>query len=83
MAELTACDVRTDIWNVSENLSGRVKRLRDEYFSFDDREFRNEVIAFTTGDPDDILFSSYHWGVAPESVHVHKVFQGHPGRQRH
>jgi trans-4-hydroxy-L-proline dehydratase len=75
MVDSTACGAATDIWNVSDGLSERVKSLREEYFSFDEREFRNEVIGFTTGDPDDILFSSYHWGVAPEAFMFAKSFK--------
>jgi trans-4-hydroxy-L-proline dehydratase len=57
----------TGIWRPSERLSARVKRLREEYFSFDEREhFRNEVLGFSTGEPGDIMFSPHQWGVAPE-----------------
>ena len=62
----TTCEKRTDIWNPSDDLSPRVKKLRQEYFSFNKRDFRNEVMAFTTGEPGDVLFSSIQWGVAPE-----------------
>jgi formate C-acetyltransferase len=75
MATAPSCDANVEIWKPSEGLSERVKKLRDEYFSFRDREFRNEVIGFTTGEPDDILFSSYHWGVAPEAFMFAKAFQ--------
>ena len=62
----TTCEKRSDIWNPSDDLSPRVKKLRQEYFSFNKRDFRNEVMAFTTGEPGDVLFSSIQWGVAPE-----------------
>ena len=49
------------------NLSPRVKRLRDEYWSFYEREYyRNECLAYTTGDPWDELYAPYNWGVVPE-----------------
>ncbi len=55
------------IWEPSGQLSGRVKRLRDEYFSFYDREyFRNEVLPLTTGTDWDELFSYHDWGVVPD-----------------
>jgi len=67
MATAAAGEYQMDLWRPSEKLSPRVKRLRDEYFSFAARDhFRNEVLAFGTGEPDDILFSPHHWGVAPE-----------------
>jgi pyruvate formate-lyase/glycerol dehydratase family glycyl radical enzyme len=54
-------------WSPSERLSLRVKRLRDEYFSFGERDyFRNEVISFTSGSPWDFVWSPLNWGVAPE-----------------
>ncbi len=54
------------IWNPSENLSDRVKRLRDEYFSFDTRAFRNEVMPFSTGAPWDNVFMASRWTIVPE-----------------
>jgi formate C-acetyltransferase len=41
--------------------------LRDEYFSFDDRDyFRNEVRPYGSGTEWDEVWSPYHWGVVPE-----------------
>lgn len=55
------------IWNPADNLPPRVKRLRDEYFSFYERDyFRNEVMAFSSGEPWDCVYSPHNWGVAPE-----------------
>lgn len=55
------------LWSPSEGLSPRVKRLRDEYFSFSERYyFRNEVIPLTSGAPWDFVWSPLNWGVAPE-----------------
>ncbi len=56
-----------EMWEPSEELSDRVKKLRKEYFSFYDREyFRNEVIPFTTGTDWDELYSYHDWGDVPE-----------------
>jgi len=56
-----------EIWEPSEELSDRVKKLREEYFSFYDREyFRNEVMPFTTGADWDELYSYHDWGDVPE-----------------
>lgn len=56
-----------EIWEPSEELPDRVKKLREEYFSFYDREyFRNEVMPFTTGADWDELYSYHDWGDVPE-----------------
>jgi len=55
------------MWEPSEELSDRIKKLRTEYFSFYDREyFRNEVMPFTTGTDWDQLYSYHDWGDVPE-----------------
>jgi len=55
------------MWEPSGELSDRVKKLREEYFSFYDREyFRNEVMPFTTGTDWDELYSYHDWGDVPE-----------------
>jgi len=39
----------------------------DEYWSFYEREYyRNECLAYSTGDPWDELYAPYNWGVVPE-----------------
>ena len=44
-----------------------MKRLREEYFSFDKRDyFRNEVMPFTTGTSWDEVWLPALWGVVPE-----------------
>ena len=63
----TQCQPNVAVWSPAETLSPRVSKLRSEYFSFHDRAyFRNEVMAFSTGQPWDIVFSEHTWGVAPE-----------------
>ena len=60
--------MKSAIWMPSADLSPRVRRLRDEYFSFYDRDyFRNEAMAFSTGTPWDTVFSPINWGVVPET----------------
>ncbi len=52
---------------VSRALSERVQRLRDEYFSFESRDYyRNEVRPYGSGTAWDEVWSPYHWGVVPE-----------------
>lgn len=56
------------IWSPSETLSPRLKGLREEFFSFYQREyFRNEVRPYTTGTKWDAVFSPHNWGVVPET----------------
>jgi pyruvate-formate lyase len=55
------------IWSPSSALSPRVRRLREEFFSFYSRDyFRNEVRPYGSGTPWDEVWSPYHWGVVPE-----------------
>lgn len=64
-----------EIWSPSKELSARVKKLREEYFSFHQRGFRNETMPFSTGEEQDILFSPHNWGVAPEVFILSRSFQ--------
>ena len=51
----------------SPTLSPRVRRLRQEFFSFDSRDyFRNEVRPYTSGLPWDAVWSPHSWTVVPE-----------------
>lgn len=55
------------IWSPSPALSPRARRLRDEYFSFDTRDyFRNEVRPYGCGTAWDEVWSAYNWGGVPE-----------------
>ncbi len=54
------------LWE-AKHLSPRVEKLRDEYWSFYERDYyRNEVNAYGTGDGWDELYAPYNWGVVPE-----------------
>jgi autonomous glycyl radical cofactor GrcA len=53
------------LWTAS-GLSPRVRRLRDHYFSFYDREFTNEVRSYTTGTPWDAVYAIWNWTNVPE-----------------
>jgi len=70
-----AVDSRFEIWSPSQGLSERVQRLREEYFSFWQRDFRNEVMPFSCGVEDDIVFSPHNWGVAPEVFIFYRSIQ--------
>ena len=63
------------MWNASDSLSERVKRLRDQYFAFDTREFRNEVLPFSTGTPWDSVYSCGRWTNVPELMPFLQAFE--------
>ncbi|MCX5905905.1 MAG: hypothetical protein NTY64_01610 [Deltaproteobacteria bacterium] len=57
------------IWESSPDLTPRVKKLREEYWSYDTRDyFRNEVIPYTTGTPWDSVYSPHERTIVPEFV---------------
>ncbi len=66
MASQDCTTEQTGLWEAADGLSDRVKRLREEYFSFETRAFRNEVMPFTTGTPWDTVYSFGHWTNVPE-----------------
>lgn len=64
------CEVVTPtlVWSPAETLSPRVRRLRDQYWSFYTREYTNEVRAYTTGTPWDHVYSPWNWTNVPEMM---------------
>ena len=66
MSGLASVTESRPLWSPSIGLSVRVRRLREEYFSFDTRKFRNEVLPFSTGKPWDTVFPVEHWTNVPE-----------------
>ncbi|MHA3962592.1 MAG: pyruvate formate lyase family protein [Candidatus Thorarchaeota archaeon SMTZ1-45] len=54
-----------EIWSPSENLSKRVRKLRNHFYSFNDREETNEPYAFTTGTDWDEVYSVHDWANEP------------------
>ncbi|NOZ02898.1 MAG: hypothetical protein GXP54_13575, partial [Deltaproteobacteria bacterium] len=64
------------LWHASDNLSDRVARLRNEYFSFWDRPyFRNEVMPFGTGSEWDSVFAIHNWTIVPEVIPFLKAYE--------
>jgi formate C-acetyltransferase len=56
-----------ETWEPSLTLCPRVKKLRDEYFDYNNRDyFRNEAIPYTTGKPWDQVFVPHYWITVPE-----------------
>jgi pyruvate formate-lyase/glycerol dehydratase family glycyl radical enzyme len=62
-----------ELWSANENLSPRIRRLRDQFFSFYERDYTNQVRAYTTGTPWDCVYSIWNWTNVPEMV---MFFQG-------
>jgi len=58
----------TKIWGPSAGLSPRIKRLRDEYFDWENRAFRNEVLSYTTGTPYDVVYRRHEDYIVPETL---------------
>jgi len=56
------------LWEVSETLSPRIRRLRDYYFRDDEREFQNSVMSFTTGIPDDVVYQTMDFVSVPDML---------------
>ena len=57
------------VWESSSELTPRVKKLREEYWSYDTRDyFRNEVIPYTTGTTWDSVYSPHERTIVPEFV---------------
>jgi formate C-acetyltransferase len=56
----------TRIWTASDTLSPRIRRLREQFWSFYTRDFSNQVKAYSTGTPWDVVYSAWHWSNVPE-----------------
>jgi formate C-acetyltransferase len=56
----------TQLWSAATTLSPRVKQLRDQFWSFYERDYTNEVRAYTTGAPWDMVYSIWSWTNVPE-----------------
>jgi len=55
-----------EIWSPGPGLSPRIRRLRDEFWSFYHRPYTNEVRAYSTGTPWDVVYSIWNWTNVPE-----------------
>lgn len=71
----TAKTCRVSCWRASDALSDRVRRLREEYFSFDTRSFRNEVMPFSTGMPWDSVYRYASWTIVPEVLPFLRAYE--------
>jgi len=67
MAQTAENNAADRLWKPAAELSQRVRRLREEYFAFHERDyFRNEVMPFSTGTAWDRVYSQHNWTVVPE-----------------
>ncbi len=56
------------LWAPAANLPPRVRRLREQYWSFYERSYTNEVRAFTTGTEWDTVYAKWSWTNVPETA---------------
>jgi trans-4-hydroxy-L-proline dehydratase len=78
MASASSCVVFPEyLWAVSSTLSPRVKLLRRQFFSFYERDYTNEVRAYTTGTPWDTVYSIWNWTNVPEIALFQKGFRSY------
>lgn len=56
------------LWSADESLSPRIKKLRQQFWSFYEREFTNEARGYTTGAPWDSVYSTWSWTNIPEEA---------------
>ncbi|MGB2855425.1 MAG: pyruvate formate lyase family protein, partial [Dehalococcoidia bacterium] len=56
------------LWEVSKTLSPRIRRLRDYYFMDEEREFQNNVMSFTTGIPNDVVYQILDFVSVPDML---------------
>ena len=56
------------LWEASKTLSPRIIRLRDYYFLDEEREFQNNVMSFTTGIPNDVVYQILDFISVPDML---------------
>ena len=56
------------LWEASKTLSPRIIRLRDYYFLDEEREFQNNVMSFTTGVPNDVVYQILDFISVPDML---------------
>ncbi len=67
----------SDLWTAAPTLSPRVRKLRDQFWSFYEREYTNEVRSYTTGTPWDMVYSIWSWTNVPEVALFQKGFRSY------
>ncbi|MGC1402136.1 MAG: pyruvate formate lyase family protein, partial [Thermodesulfobacteriota bacterium] len=67
----------TQLWSAASTLSPRVQHLRRQFWSFYEREYTNEVRAYTTGRPWDVVYSIWSWTNVPEIALFQQGFRSY------
>lgn len=67
----------TQLWSAAPTLSPRVQKLREQFWSFYERQYTNEVRAYTTGTPWDMVYSIWSWTNVPEVALFQKGFRSY------
>ena len=67
----------TQLWSAASTLSPRVQQLRRQFWSFYEREYTNEVRAYTTGTPWDVVYSIWSWTNVPEIALFQQGFRSY------
>ena len=67
----------TQLWSAASTLSPRVQHLRRQFWSFYEREYTNEVRAYTTGTPWDVVYSIWSWTNVPEIALFQQGFRSY------
>ena len=65
------------LWSPAETLSPRVRALREQYWSFYEREMTNEVRGYTTGTSWDCVYSIWSWTNVPEVALFQQGFRSY------
>jgi len=60
--------VEQRLWEASDTLSPRIRHLRDYYFMDEQREFQNNVMSFTTGIPNDVVYQILDFISVPDML---------------
>ncbi len=66
----------SQLWTAA-SLPPRVQRLRDQFWSFYERDYTNEVRAYTTGAPWDTVYSIWSWTNVPEVALFQQGFRSY------
>ena len=74
-----SCEVitPTQVWSAADTLPPRIRRLRDQFWSFYEREYTNEARAYTTGTPWDVVYSIWSWTNVPEVALFQQGFRSY------
>lgn len=56
------------LWEASDMLSPRIRRLREYYFLDEERKFQNNVMSFTTGIPNDVVYQILDFISVPDML---------------